>query len=133
MSQESVDIVRNVLAAWNRDDHESVLALLDPEVVFDASRRLINPKTHVGTKGRLQMLADRDEVWESFRTEPLEFIDAGDRVVVVGRWVGKGKGSGIEVDQPIAHIFTVHDRRVVRWELGYPGRREAREAVGLPE
>jgi hypothetical protein len=51
-------------------------------------------------EGMRVMLADRDEVWKEFRLEPDEFVDGGDRVVVIGRWVGKGKGSGIEVQQP---------------------------------
>jgi hypothetical protein len=53
--------------------------------------------------------------------------------VVIGRWVGKGKGSGIEVQQPVTHVFTLHDGRVVRVELGYTGRDEALEAAGLSE
>jgi hypothetical protein len=57
----------------------------------------------------------------------------GDRVVVIGRWVGKGKGSGIEVQQPVTHVFTLHDGRAVRVELGYTGRDEALEAAGLSE
>ena len=74
-----------------------------------------------------------DEVWEVFRTEPREFIDAGDRVVVTGLWVGKGKGSGVEVQQPTVHVFTLRDGRVVRWELGHTNRSQALEAVGLRE
>jgi ketosteroid isomerase-like protein len=80
-----------------------------------------------------RMLADRDEVWERFATEPPEFVDAGDRGVVVGRWVGKGKGSGIEIDQPTAHVFTLRGGRVIRWELGYTDRQDAFEAAGLSE
>jgi uncharacterized protein len=133
MSQENVEVVQSVLAAWGRHDEGSVLPLLDPEVVFDATRRKINPKTYVGMEGLRVMLADRDEVWEGFRTEPEEFIDAGDRVVVVGRWVAKGKGSGLEVQQATAHVLALRDGRVVRWEFGYSDRAEALEAVGLRE
>lgn len=133
MSQQNVEIVRRVIDAWNRDEQERVIRFLDPDVVFDATRRLINPRTYTGMEGMRAMLADRDEVWEEFRTEPDEFVDAGDRVVVIGRWVGRGKGSGIEVQQPVAHVFTLHGGRVVRWELGYTGRDQALEAAGLRE
>jgi hypothetical protein len=47
--------------------------------------------------------------------------------------VGKGKGSGIEVQQPVADVFTLHDGRVVRAELGFTDRAEALEAAGLSE
>jgi ketosteroid isomerase-like protein len=133
MSDENVELVRTVLAAWNRDEAETAVGSLDPEIVFDATRRVINPKTYVGIGGMRDMLADRDEVWDEFRTEPSEFIDAGDRVVVVGEWVGKGKGSGVEVRQPTVHRFTIRDGRVVRWEFGHRGRHEALEAARLRE
>jgi hypothetical protein len=42
-------------------------------------------------------------------------------------------GSGVEVSQPIADVFTLHGGRVVRCEIGYSDRRKALEAVGLPE
>src|SRR5262245_10023199 len=130
MSEENVEVVRTVLDAWNRDEQERILDVLDPEIVFDATRREVNPKTYVGMAGMRSMLADRDEVWGEFRTEPREFLDAGDRVVVTGDWIGTGKGSGIEVRQPTAHLFTVEAGRVVRWDLGY-SEPEALEAAGL--
>jgi ketosteroid isomerase-like protein len=133
MSEENVEMVRTVLGAWNRDEQDAILHLLDPGIVFDATRREVNPKTYVGMEGMRSMLADRDEVWGEFRTEPREFLDAGDRVVVIGDWIGKGKGSGIEVRQPTAHLFTVDAGRVVRWELGYADPDEALEAAGLSE
>jgi ketosteroid isomerase-like protein len=143
MSQETVEIVRTTYEAWdvlrwnlessNQGDVQRALALIHPEIVVDATRNVFNPATYAGMEGLRQMQADTDEVWEEVRTEGLEFIDAGDRVVVIGRLVGKGKGSGVEVEQPLAQIITVHDGRVVRWEIGYTHRREALEAVGLSE
>jgi ketosteroid isomerase-like protein len=62
--------------------------------------------------------------------EPDEFVDAGDRVVAIGRWVGKGRGSGVEVNQPIADVFTLHGGRVVRCEIGYSDRAKALEVAG---
>ena len=133
MSQENVEIVRRLIEAWNRNEPDRVIGILDPGVVLDATRRLVNPKTYTGIQGMRRMLADSQEVWEEFRMEPDELVDAGDRVVAIGRWVGKGKGSGIEVQQPVADVFTLHDGRVVRAELGFTDRAEALEAAGLSE
>jgi ketosteroid isomerase-like protein len=139
MSRENVEIVRRLIEAWNRNEQESVVPLervvpfLDPGVIFDATRRIINPKTYAGIEGIRAMLAERDEVWGQFRMEPDEFVDAGDHVVAIGRWVGKGSGSGVEVNQPIADVFTLHGGRVVRCEIGYSDRAEALDAAGLSQ
>jgi ketosteroid isomerase-like protein len=131
MSQENLEIVRSVYEAGG--DREKVLALADPDIVVDATRRVFNPTTHVGTDGLRRMFAEADEVWEEFRVEPLELIDAGDRVIVVVRIVGKGKGSGVEVREQSAQVWALRDGRIVRWEIGYADRHEAVEAAGVKE
>jgi len=133
MSQENVEIVKAVFEALNGGDREKAIGLAHPEIVLDATRSVFNPKTYVGRDGLRQWLADTDDVWEGMHTEQNEFIDAGDRVVVVGRLVGKGKGSGVEIGQPNATILTIRDGLVIRSETGYTDRREALEAVGLSE
>lgn len=133
MSQENVDIVGSVFSALNRRDLETAFGFADPEIVVDATRRVFNPTTYTGFEGLRQMQADLEEVWEEFRFERSELIDAGDRVVVIGHLRGKGKGSGAEVEQPIAGIWTVRDGRVVRIEIGYTDPSEALEVAGLRE
>jgi uncharacterized protein len=131
MSEVNVEIVRRLIEAWNSNEPDGAIAIVDPGVVIDATRRRVNPKTYTGRQGMRRMLADTHEVWEEFRMKPDEVRDAGDRVVAIGRWVGKGKDSGIEVQQPVADVFTLHDRRVIRLELGFTDRAEALEAAGL--
>jgi ketosteroid isomerase-like protein len=134
MSQENVEIVRSVYAALNCGDRETAVGLAHPEVVLDATRNVFNPKTYIGKDGLRQWLTDMDDVWEGIHSEQNEFIDAGDRVVVIYRLVGKGKGSGVEVvGPPNAAVLTIRDGLVIRSEIGYTDRREALEAVGLSE
>jgi ketosteroid isomerase-like protein len=133
MSQANVEIVRKVFAALNRGDREEAVGLADPEVVLDATRSVFNPKTYFGKDGLRQWLTDTNEVWDEMHTEQNEFIDAGDRVVVIGRLVGKGKGSGVEVESPNGTILTIRDGLVIRSETGYTSRREALEAAGIQE
>jgi hypothetical protein len=79
MSQENVEIVKASVEAWNAADMDA-LGRAHPEIVIDATRRVINPTTYVGIEGLRRMLADMEEIWEEFRVEPLELIDCGDRV-----------------------------------------------------
>jgi uncharacterized protein len=132
MSQENVEIVRQVFAAVASGDRQRALSYTDATMVVDATRRVFNPTTYVGEPGLRQFFADMDDVWEEFRPESPEFVDAGDRVVVTGRMAGKGKSSGVEVADAFVGIWTVRDGRVVRWEI-HTNRAEAFEAVGLSE
>jgi len=133
VSQENVEVVRSVLTAISARDRDKALAFAHPEIVVDATRNVFNPATYVGIDGLQRMIAATEETWEEIRTEPLEYIDAGDRVVVIGWLVGKGRGSGVEVERHTAHVWTVSNGRVVGWELGYTNRHEALKAVGLEQ
>jgi len=133
MSQENVEIARSIFAALNDGDRERALGFAHPEVVLDATRNVFNPKTYVGKDGLRQWLTDMDDVWEEVHTERNEFIDAGDRVVVIGRLVGTGKGSGVEVGQPNATILTIRDGLLIRSETGYTNPAEALEAACLSQ
>ncbi|MEO8037063.1 MAG: nuclear transport factor 2 family protein [Acidobacteriota bacterium] len=134
MSQEHVDVVRNMLAAVSEEGIGGALEFCDPEIVVDATRNMLNPGTYIGTEGLLQWQAGLADVWKEIHVEPLEFIDTGERVVVISELIGRGRSSGIEVKRSSsAQIATVRDGRVLRWEIGYTNREEALEAAGLSE
>lgn len=46
--------------------------------------------------------------------------------------VGRGKGSGVEVEGDVAFVFTVRQGKLVRWQM-FTSRAEALEAAGLAE
>ena len=57
---------------------------------------------------------DRDW-WNEFTAHPEEFLDAGDQVVVLGRYQGIAKQSGLPLDVPFVHVWTVREGRVTRF------------------
>jgi ketosteroid isomerase-like protein len=61
-----------------------------------------------------------------------ELIDAEDQVFVSATFRGRGKQSGAEVSWDLWGVWTVRDRRMVRWQ-GFRERDAALEAAGLRE
>ena len=70
-------------------------------------------------------------LWESFRLEIHEFIDAGDQVVTPFTNHLRGR-EGIELEGRGAWVWTIRDALIVQVCL-YQERREALEAAGLSE
>lgn len=56
-----------------------------------------------------------DEWWSEFHAVPHEFLDAGDEVVVLGRYTGRAKGTGKALDVPYVHVWTFRDERAIRF------------------
>ncbi len=137
MSQENVEIVRALVAFRERgragDSRLTPADLLAPDFEIDMSRRVFNPAVYRGLEGLARLNNEIRDVWEEFRVVPEQFIDAGDRVVVLETSHARGRGSGVELDtRTYATIWTLRDGRVTRVEVGLdPG--EALKAVGLAE
>jgi ketosteroid isomerase-like protein len=77
-------------------------------------------------------VADTAETWEELQTIPEEFRDLDDRVLMLGRMQGRGRGSGVPVDAPIANILDFRGGRIWRSRV-YFDRSEALRAAGLAE
>ena len=132
MSQENVAVARAAYDAWNRGDLRSVLDRLHPDVEWEENPDVYPglDRIYRGHDGFLKRQRDAFDVWEWFRVEEQEFIDAGDQVVVLQHERRKGRGSGIEVENDTATVLTLREGKVVHC-IGYMDQAEALKAVGM--
>ena len=132
MSQENVEIVRAYIDAVNGGDWEAAsTAFLDDDVELDWSR---SPAPYRGIyRGREAALRFAEElrVWEAYRIEPSDFMDAGADVLVPHVVHLRGR-DGIEVDARSTYIYKMRNRLCVRWSI-YQEHDEALRAAGLSE
>ncbi len=77
-------------------------------------------------------------VWEAaieaidLRVDYGEIVDYGDRLLLCGRQTGRGRTSGVPVDQPLFQVITLRRGLATRTEQ-FTERRRALEAAGLSE
>ena len=135
MSEENVELVRRVYEAIDRGDPTAVLALYDPDVVWDFTRspfrNVFNRQTYVGRQGLRDFTRERFEDWETMEDDLLDLIDVGDHVVSVVTTKGRGKASGAEVGKTHAGIWTIRQGMITGVE--WMSREEAFEVAGLSE
>jgi ketosteroid isomerase-like protein len=144
VSQDNVELVRAVLAAYQDPDMIAVLAsgeidlgLADPDIEWDASRltQMIPDLAQVyrGHDGVRLYWRRWFEAWSELEFE-FDLRDAGDDVVALIRdqrqW---GRHTGICTElPPYAQVFTVRAGKLVRWRT-FPDQESALKAVGLEE
>ena len=133
MSQENVEIVNRAYEAMNDREFSRMPEFLDPDVEFDLSRNILNPDVYRGYAGFERLVSVIEDVWDDFRFEVQELIDAGDRVVADVTVSGKGRGSGVAANMQVFNIWTLRYGKVLRLAGVYRTRAEAIEAVGLRE
>jgi ketosteroid isomerase-like protein len=130
MSQENVETVRRLVEGSPRSSPYDVLG---PHVEFDA-RSSPGPYAAIyrGHEGVKRFMEDWMASWADYSAEVEELVDAGDEVagVVVER--GRGRETGIEVENRVGFVWTLRGGKVIRMKR-YATRAEALEAVGLRE
>ena len=129
MPQENVEIARQSYDAYVRGDMEAALAMVDPEIeIYDHD--ILDAGEYRGLEGMLRWQVDWDSSWESWRWEAEDFVDVGDRVVVVLRLYAKGRHSGVDVERLDGAVWTLRASKAVRLDY-YGSKDEALKAVGL--
>jgi ketosteroid isomerase-like protein len=117
MSEENVEAMRRV---YRDPEPWPFFDLLDEEVEVDFSTHPL-PDFPVFIRGKDEAL------------EATEIIDAGeDRVVVLQRERGLGRGSGVPFELHAAIVFTLRAGKLMRVQF-LRNREEALEAAGLRE
>jgi ketosteroid isomerase-like protein len=98
MSQENVEVVRNVYDAWARHEYAGPEHLLDTHVQYVNPPEAVEPGTRHGLAAFSRAIEKTFEGWESWQMEPERFRPSGDQVAVVVRYRARGRGSGLEVE-----------------------------------
>jgi ketosteroid isomerase-like protein len=130
VSQENIELVRKGIDAFNRGDFDAALAFADPEIEWRDAPDMPDAGTHRGHEAVKKRWQAMREALEGFYATPERFFDVGDHVVVFLRVGGRGSGSRVPVDRPIAHIWTIRNGKGLRVEV-HPDRAKALEAVGI--
>ena len=132
MSQENVEIVRALFAAWNAGDMDAFRDLHDPDVIARELEGWPEPGPYVGREAVMRQFERTRETWDTDTVESIsDFMEAGDRVAVrvIYRAVGQGAP---EANAEFTIVYTMRKGRVFGIEYFWD-HSEALEAVGLSE
>jgi ketosteroid isomerase-like protein len=132
MSEENVQAARRTIDTFNADDLDRFLDECGPEIELH-SRFMEVGGIYRGYGGIRSWHQDLRDTWEYIRVELERLINVDDQTVVALMTLhGKGRGSGIEVRQQIAHLDTFQAGKLTRI-VTYTKQSEALEAAGLSE
>jgi ketosteroid isomerase-like protein len=128
MSRENVERTKAGFAAHKRGDIDALMKFYDRDVVFET----LLLGTHHGNEAIRLIREENQRTMSGYDVIPVEFIDVGDKVVVVVRVAGAGAVSQVTVNDGLAFVYTFKGGRVIR-EQAFRNREEALEAAGLSE
>lgn len=134
MSQTNVELARKGYEALNAGGTEGIAELtelIDPDVEWEIASVAPNAGSYRGIEAVMAVIEDWLGAFDELRIEPEEFIEAGpDKVVVLVRDRGRIKGSDVRVDHRFAHVWTLRNGKLARFQSFFE-KEEAFEAADL--
>jgi ketosteroid isomerase-like protein len=133
MPRDKVDVALRAMDAYNRRAVDLLPELATPDFEWHPGLvRALDGGGYRGREGVERFYADTAENWEELQAVAEESRDLGDRVLLLGRLKGRGKGSGAPVEQPYVSIMDFRGDRIWRIRV-YLDRAEGLSAAGLSE
>jgi ketosteroid isomerase-like protein len=133
MSQENVELARELVRAFNRRDPKAMTERFHPEIEWTpGGPAAVERPVYRGRDEVTEGFASSWETWEVFQLEEHEIRDLGDLIVWLGRARLRGGTSHVELNQEFAVHLHIDGGKFVGIR-GFPGWREALEAAGLSE
>jgi uncharacterized protein len=117
MSGANLELAREVYDAWTRADFDAMDARTAEDLEFVPAVAAGVEGGSVRGRDEVRRFFERlSETWETFQVEADEFRRVGDRVLVVGHVRAKGRGSGLELDQPMLTVIWFRDDKIARMQ-----------------
>ena len=133
MAEEDIDVLQSVYDEWSQGNFRPVSQAYGPDLEWGFSDEFLDlggiEREPEPTSNRMVAFLSQ---WDDWRCEAEEFIPAGEFVVVMCRYMGRGKGSGVEIDTRGAHVWKMRDGRGIRLEV-FSDRKKALESAGLQQ
>ena len=119
MSQANVNLLRRSYDAFARGDIASVLEFMTDDIQFVVAENTpyyrgapYVGKHEVGEK----VFGRAGAEWDGYRIDAEKFHDAGDVIVMQGRYRGTYKATGRTIGAQVAHIWTLRDGKLAKLE-----------------
>jgi ketosteroid isomerase-like protein len=119
MSEQNVALVRSIYDAFAAGDIAGVVGRMSPDMVWNEAENFpyADGNPYRGADAILGgVFARLGSEWDGFAAVPEEFLDAGDAVVVLGRYHGTCKATGQAMDAQMAHVWRVADGKAERFQ-----------------
>jgi ketosteroid isomerase-like protein len=92
-------LCREAYARYSTGELESMLELFDPDVTVYVAPPNFESGTYRGHAEYGKLLARWSASWDEMRTVPVELSAKGEWVLAIIEYIGRGKGSSVEITQ----------------------------------
>lgn len=119
MSSSNRTCIESLYASIAAGDGPAVFDKMDPEIVWYEAENFpyADRNPYVGPAAVAEGVFFRIATeWDHFQVIPDQILDAGDTIVMTGRYRGTYKATGIALDAQFAHVWRLRDGKVIGFQ-----------------
>jgi ketosteroid isomerase-like protein len=129
MASPNAELLRPVYEEWGRGNWRPSFDVYDPHMEWGWSSEFLDlGGVYEDRRDPNPRLRSWLSEWDYWRAEAEEYLELGDYVIVLATYHGKGRGSGVEIEQEGAHVWRLRDDKVIRLEI-FASRERAIQSV----
>lgn len=126
---EHVELIRSTYEGDAEANGHKLRAALAPDAVWIEAAGFPYAGTYIGPEAIFAGVHQRlGQEWENYRALPHDYYDAGEHIIVTGTYRGRYRLTGRSFEAEFAHIYTVRNGKIVRFEQ-YVDSRKVWQAI----
>jgi ketosteroid isomerase-like protein len=112
VSEQNVEVVRQLYAAWRRDGFGVVPELMDPEIEYVNPSYAVEPGVRRGYEEFAAAALAVTSVYGDYEVQESELEDLGQRVLVRAHVRTRSLGNAVPIEAERGYVFEVRDGKV---------------------
>jgi uncharacterized protein len=133
VSLQNVEALRPIYAEWARGNFRPVLQVPEPGMKWGWSDEFPDlTRVSRDAEARNEAFLDWTNPWDHWQMAAERFLDRADVVVVLVRYRGRSKATGVEEESYGAHVWTLRQGRPIRLEI-FADKEKAMASAGVTD
>lgn len=112
----NLEVVQELYRAFGEKDYDAFLGICTPDLEWIQNEGFPGGSTHRGAKAVVEKVFQAfNHDWESWSFEIEQYLDAGETIIVIGRYRGSHRQSRKWFSSPAAHVYDLRNGKVWRF------------------
>jgi ketosteroid isomerase-like protein len=114
----NIEVVKELYRAFREQDYDAFLRLSAEDIEWIQNEGFPGGATYKGASAVIEgVFQANNKQWSGFAYDIEEFLDAGNSVIVIGKYTGRNRISGKSMSAAAAHIYDLREGKVCRFRM----------------
>lgn len=114
----NIKVVQELYQAFREQDYDTFSRLSTEDIEWIQNEGFPNGATYQGASAVIEgVFKANNDKWSDFAYHIEEILDAGNSVIVIGKYSGRDRLSGKSMSAAAAHIYDLHDGKIARFRM----------------